>query len=226
MFRDKFHQVIVRGSTIRGLDDLTTAFRHEKQNKDGSHSHQFHYCINLTKPAPTHHLQILRGLLADSPVAEFSITPDETYYKAIQWPRMIFFVYGSKSTVKTFEENFYIKRYARNIPEGSTDILTVENITDGMRMVDIPRLNAPDASGKRTNYNFGEYYINTPHIRALTHHPSTRTLLRPENVVHYKARIVPRAGGGRRSLRRNGRKHPRNHTARRITPGYVNGAGL
>jgi hypothetical protein len=72
----------------------------------------------------------------------------------------------------------------RNIPQGSTNALTFEDIHEGNSMINFPRNTA------RSEYNYKQYYKNTPQTRSLTKNPFTRRALRTTNFQPYTARLV------------------------------------
>jgi ankyrin repeat protein len=88
---------------------------------------------------------------------------------------------------------------SRNIPAGSENAISFDEIKEGNAMVNFPR------QANTTDYSFGSYYKNTPQIRSLTKNPQTRYPLRRQNFKPYKAHIVPKGGKTRKRSRRSGR---------------------
>ena len=84
----------------------------------------------------------------------------------------------------------------RNIPAGSENAISFDEIKEGNAMVNFPR------QANTTDYSFGTYYKNTPQIRSLTKNPQTRYPLRRQNFKPYKAHIVPKGGKTRKRSRR------------------------
>lgn len=88
---------------------------------------------------------------------------------------------------------------SRNIPAGSENAISFDEIKEGNAMVNFPR------QANTTDYKFGSYHKDTPQMRSLTKNPETRYPLRRQNLKLYKAHIVPKGGKTRRRSRRSGR---------------------
>jgi ankyrin repeat protein len=96
---------------------------------------------------------------------------------------------------------------SRNVPAGSENAISFDEIKEGNAMVNFPR------QANTTDYSFGSFYKNTPQIRSLTKNPQTRYPLRRQNFKPYKAHIVSKGGKTRkrsRRSRRNGRSRRAN----------------
>jgi hypothetical protein len=94
----------------------------------------------------------------------------------------------------------------RNVVEGSENALSYEDIEEGALMVNFPRTASKNGEGRRTEYNFGAYYKNSPSVRGLTQNPETRHPLTPGDFTRYIAHLVPKAGGGKKSRHRHTRR--------------------
>jgi len=88
---------------------------------------------------------------------------------------------------------------SRNIPAGSENAISFDEIKEGNAMVNFPR------QANTTDYSFGSYYKDTPQIRSLTKNPQTRYPLRRQNFKPYKAHIVSKGGKTRKRSMRSGR---------------------
>jgi hypothetical protein len=126
--------------------------------------------------------------------------------------------------------NNNVQAVIRNIPAGSTNVISWENIQDGANLVNFP--SNPDAMESE----FGRYYtaisfnqLQEQNGRKIN--PHTRHVIEPERVVRYRARLVAplgngggnvaaaAAGGGGGGAQGGGRRRlhkSRRHTRRRV----------
>ena len=72
----------------------------------------------------------------------------------------------------------------RNVPKGSTNSLSLEEINEGNIMINFPRNNT------KTEYNVQSYYKNIPQVHELKRNPFSRKSLIPSNFKYYKAHLV------------------------------------
>jgi len=76
------------------------------------------------------------------------------------------------------------EQLSRNIPRGSTNMISFDDIQEGNAMINFPRNNT------KTEYNYKSYLKNTPYLRGLRKNPFSRKNLIPTNFTHYTAHLV------------------------------------
>jgi ankyrin repeat protein len=93
---------------------------------------------------------------------------------------------------------------SRNIPAGSENAISFDEIKEGNAMVNFPR------QANTTEYSFGSFYKDEPQIRSLTKNPQTRYPLRRQNFKRYTAHIVSKGGKTRKRSKRSRRSRRAN----------------